>query len=112
MQQFANREVLAGLRHHPFIGGNHQRDEIDTADPGQHVFDKSLMSGNIDDAKVDIVIEEQRREAQFNGNTALLLFFQAIRVDPGQRLDQTGFTMVDMARCAKDDLFHRAGTRS
>ncbi|MNJ28579.1 hypothetical protein D3C77_231200 [compost metagenome] len=49
-QQLDNGQVLAGLRHHPVISGDHQDHQVDSLGPGEHVVDKSLVSRYVDEA--------------------------------------------------------------
>ena len=50
-QQAADVEVLAGLRLHRLVGGDHQHDEVDAADAGEHVLDEPLVSRHVDEAR-------------------------------------------------------------
>ena len=47
-------------------------------------------------------------EAEVDGDAAALLFFQAVGVDAGQRFDQRGLAVVDVAGGADDDVLHGA----
>src|SRR5215471_2927051 len=51
-------------------------------------------------------------EPDIDGDAATFFFFEAIGVDPGERLDQRGFAMIDVTGCADDDRFHREQYRS
>ena len=44
----------------------------------------------------------QRSESQFDGDAALLFFLEAIRVDAADRLDEAGFTVIDVSGGAED----------
>ena len=91
-------KVLPGLRHHRLVCGNHQHDEIDPTDTGKHVLDETLVAGNVDKGEVAEV-----RETEIDGNAALLLFFQAVRICPGQCPDERALAVVDVPGGADDD---------
>ena len=46
------------------------------------------------------------REAQFDRNAAALFFFQAIRIDAGERANERRFSVIDVSRGADDDAVH------
>ena len=43
-------QVLAGLRHHAVVGGDHQQREVDAGDAGEHVAHEALVAGHVDEA--------------------------------------------------------------
>ena len=47
-------------------------------------------------------------EPQVDGDAAALFFFQAVGVDAGERFDQGGLAVVDVAGGADDDVLHAA----
>ncbi len=49
----------------------------------------------------------QMREAQIDGDAAALLFLQAVGVDAGERFDQRGLAVIDVAGGADNDVLHR-----
>ncbi len=49
-EQIEDGQVLAGLGHHAFVGGDDQQGQVDAADAGQHVLDEALVAGHVDDA--------------------------------------------------------------
>jgi len=63
---------------------------------------------------VDILLEQlsaadlEVREPELGGDAALLLDRQAIGVDPGQRPDQRGLAVIDVARGTDDEVGHGA----
>jgi len=69
---------------------------------GEHVLDKPLMAGDVDDAELRAVGQCEVREAQVDGDTALFFFLEPVGVLAGERFDQTGFTVIDMAGGADD----------
>ena len=100
-EQGADVEVFAGLRHDAFIRGDDQHDEIHTRGAGHHVFDEALMPRHIDDAQPFPVREFGPGKAQFDGDAAPFLLFEAVAVDAGQRAHQRGLAVIDVSRRAQ-----------
>ena len=46
-------------------------------------------------------------EADVDGDAAFLLLFEAVRIDPGQRLDERGLAVIDVPGGSDDDVGHR-----
>ena len=44
LEQRADREMLARLRHHPLVRRDDEHRDVDAADPGQHVLDEPLVA--------------------------------------------------------------------
>ena len=65
--------MLARLRHHSFIGSDHEREQIDTVSSGEHVFDESFVTGNIDKPEPEIV-EFQIGKPEIYGDAATFFF--------------------------------------
>ena len=49
-EEVEDREVLAGLRHHPVVGGDDEEREVDAGGAGEHVADQPLVAGDVDEA--------------------------------------------------------------
>ncbi|MNY09527.1 hypothetical protein D3C86_1424430 [compost metagenome] len=87
-QQLDNRQVLAGLRHHPVIGGHHQQHQIDALRPGQHVVGEALMAGNVDETgQRRIRLQRGIQVAEVDGHATFTLFAAPVTRLPGQRLE-------------------------
>ena len=100
LQQIENLQMLMGLGHDPFVAVDHQQNQVDAADTGQHVVDEFFVAGNVNHPGMVAIGQVKRREAEVNGDAALLFFFEAVGLNAGQRLDQLGFTMVNVTgRC-------------
>ena len=97
LQDIEDSQMLPGLRHDAFIGGHDQQCEVDGAHAGQHVFDKSLVAGNVDDADFPSAGQFHPGETQVNGHFPGFLFGEAVRIDAGQRFNQGGFAVVHMS---------------
>ena len=79
------------LRHDRFIRRDHKQHQVDPANAGQHVTDKSLVSRNIDESQPQVLAIGRRqfhmREAKVDGDAPTFFFVQAVRVNPSQSLD-------------------------
>ena len=94
--------MLAGLRHHAFVGGDDQQGEVDAADAGQHVLDEALVAGHVDDAHLLAAGQLQPGEAEVDGHAPLLLLLEAVGVDARERLHEGRLAVVDVAGRADD----------
>ena len=102
-EQVEDRQVLARLRHHAFVGGDDQHGEVDAADAGEHVLDEVLVAGHVDDADLFAARQLQPGEAEVDGHAPVLLLLQAVRVDAGQGVHERGLAVVDVAGGADDE---------
>ena len=105
-QQAANVEVLARLRLDGFVRRDDEQHQIDAAHAGQHVFDETLVTRHVHEAQPQGGRQLQVRETDIDGDAAALLLFQPVRVDAGERLDQRGLAVIDVAGRAHDDVLH------
>ncbi|MPM34725.1 hypothetical protein SDC9_81312 [bioreactor metagenome] len=105
-QQRQNSEVFSGLRHESLVRRHYQQHDVHSGRTHQHIPDKAFMPRHIHDAGFLSVWQRQLRKAVFNGNPSLLLFLQAVGIDPGQRFCQAGFSMVHMPCGSNDDVLH------
>jgi hypothetical protein len=97
--------MLLGLRHHRFVGGDHQQRRVDPTDPRQHVLDEPLMARHVDDADGSPARQGEPGEAQVDRHLAAPFFFPTVGIDTGERLDQRRLAVVYVASCA--DHIHR-----
>src|SRR3984893_18791650 len=97
-------EMLLALRHHTVVGSDREQHQVDAVRASQHVADETLVAGDIDHAGARAVGQGEVGEAQIDRNPALFLFFEAVGVLAGERLDQRGFTVIDMAGGADDGM--------
>ncbi len=107
-EQAADVEVLARLRHHALVGGDDEHDQIDADRAGHHRAHEALVSRHVDHPDRLARGQRQVREAELDGDAALLLFLQAIGVDPGERAHQRRLAVVDVTGGA-DDARERGG---
>ena len=101
-EQVDDRQMLARLRLDPVICCDREQGEIDPACPGHHGVDEALMARHVDETEHSPGLQRQIGEAEIDGDAPRLLLLQPVAVDPGQRFDQCGLAMVDMAGGADD----------
>jgi hypothetical protein len=89
-------EVLARLRLHALVGGHHQKRRVETAEPGERVVQEPFVTGDVDEGDPGVAVIEVR-EAEIDGDPARLLLGPAIAVDAGERPNQAGLAVVDVA---------------
>ena len=102
--------MLPRLRLDRLVGRDDQQHQIDAPHPSQHVAHKALVAGDVDESQMQRVAVPRPQihvgKAQIDGDAAALLFLQAVGIDPGQRLDQRRFPVIDVASRAYNDRFH------
>ena len=113
-EQIADRDVLAGLGHHAFVGGHDQQHEVDAGGAGDHRAHERLVARHVDDAEAQARAELEGREPELDRDAARLLLGETVGVDAGQRAHQGGLAVVDVAGGAEDQLLaaHRGGRSS
>ncbi len=86
-EQMQNGQMLLGLRHHTIIGRDGEQHEVDAVRAGEHVADKALVTGDVNDTRPGLVGQREVGEAEIDRNPTLLFFLQAVGILPGERLD-------------------------
>ena len=86
---------------------DHEQEEVDPARPRDHVANEPLVARHVDQRQPRPVGQIERRVPEVDRDPALLLLGQPVRVLTGQRPDEPGLPVVDVARCA-DRQRHRA----
>lgn len=97
VEEVEDLEVLAGLGHDAFIGGDDEEGEVDGACAGEHVADEADVAGDVDDGDVAAGGEGGPGEAELDGEAALLLFAEAVGVGAGEGFDEGGLAVVDVS---------------
>src|SRR5579862_358957 len=102
--------MLACLWFDGLVGRDHKQNQIDSANPREHVTDKAFMSRDIHKSETQRISvsswQLKMSKANINRDAAAFLFFQPVGIDPCQCLDQSGFTVVYVAGRSHDDRFH------
>jgi len=101
-QQVEDLQMLDRLRLDAFGRRHDQQGRIDAGGAGQHVVHEPLVTGYVDEAELAAVAEIAVGITEVDGYAARLLLLEAIGVDTGQRLHQSGLAVIDMARGSDD----------
>src|SRR5712664_782050 len=96
-EQLDDGEVLLGLGHDAFVGGDDEQRDIDAGRAGEHVLDEPFMAGDVHDTRLDAARQWEGRKTEIDRDAAPLLFFPAVGVHAGERLHQRGLPVVDVA---------------
>src|SRR6266851_5725423 len=114
-KQMQDVEMLLALRHHAVVGCDREQYEVHPMRAGKHVADEPLMARDVDHARARPVPEREIREPEVDRDAALLLFLETVGILAGERLDQRGLAMVDMAGGADNRMgdlrSHRSTSR-
>ena len=94
--------MLQRLRHRPVIGGDDQQRRADAEHAGQHVGKESLMAGHVDEADPTALGQIEIGETEIDRHAAALFLREPIGIDAGERADQRGLAVIDMA-CQRED---------
>ena len=101
-EQIHDLQMLDGLRHDAFIGGDDEQHHVDTRRARQHIMHEPLMAGHVDKAEHRTVRHRRIGIAEVDGDAALLLLGQPVGIDARQCLDQRGLAVIDVAGGADD----------
>jgi hypothetical protein len=104
-EKTANVEMLPGLRHYAIIRRDNENDNVDTARPGEHILDETLMARHVDKSEM-YVSNTELGKTEIYRNAAPLFLGKPIGVCPGQRFYQRSLAVIDMPGGA-DDNIHR-----
>ena len=77
--------MLERLRHYAVVRRDHQQQQFHTGRAGQHVVQEPLVTGNVNDAGFDPVVEVQMRKTQIERHAADLLFKPTVGIGAGER---------------------------
>ena len=61
--------MLFGLRHNAVVGGDGKQHEIDAVRAGEHILDKALVAGHVDDARRSTVRQIEMGETAVGRKT-------------------------------------------
>src|SRR5262249_46643243 len=73
----------------------------------EHVLDKALVAGHIDDAEAKAG-EIESGEADVDGDAARFFLGQTVAVDAGEGLDERRLAVVNMSSGAEDEIARHA----
>ena len=98
-----HRGVLARLGHHAVVGGDDHQVQVDPGRARDHRAHEALVAGHVDDRQPAPRRQRERRVAELDRDPARLLLGQAVGVDAGQRGDERGLAVVDVAGGAEGE---------
>ena len=94
--------MLGRLRHRAFVGRDTEHGNVDAAGGRDHRAQETLVPGYIDHPGDADPRQVEVRVPRFERDAAALFFRKAIGVDAGERLDQRGLAVIDVAGGADD----------
>ena len=97
MEKVQDGKVFARLRHHRFVRGHHQHRQVNSPYTGEHIVHEPLVPGYVNYADLVAAWEFKPREAQVYRQAAFLLLRQPVRVYSGERLDESGLAVINVA---------------
>jgi hypothetical protein len=95
--------MLACLRHRTFVGSDHEKSGIETADPSEHILDEALVPGNIDDTQSAATRERHPGETEIDRHLPFLFLAEPVGIDPSECLDERRFSVIDVPSSADDE---------
>ena len=101
-QRVEDLQMLHRLGHDPLVGSHHQESQVHAAGAGDHLLDELLVPGHVDHAQLDAAAQVELGETQLDADAPLLLLLEAVGVGAGQRGDQGGLAVVNVAGGAED----------
>jgi hypothetical protein len=66
--------VFFGLGHNTVIGGDGEKNQIDAVGAGKHVFDETLVTGDIDDSRLGAIGQIEVGEPEIDGDPAFFFW--------------------------------------
>src|SRR5579875_3455524 len=84
------------------VCGDDEEQDLHACRSGQHVVQKAFVAGNVDDPRLDTIVEPQVREPEIERHPAQLLFAPAVRIGSGQRSHESRLTVIDVSGRAED----------
>jgi hypothetical protein len=97
LQKVEDGEVLARLRHHALVRGDDEQRRLNAPHACEHVLDEVAVAGHVNHADGCAIGQREPREAEVNRHLAFAFFFEAVRVDAGQRFDEGGLAVIYVA---------------
>ncbi len=104
-------QVIAGHRHPPLVGGNHQQHQIKAPEPRHHIADIALVAGHVDDAYGVVLTVVEVGKAEILGHADGLLVGAGCG-DAGEGLDQQGLAVIHVAGKADNGAIGGHGIRA
>jgi hypothetical protein len=99
-------EVFTALGHDPLVSSDDEKHKVYAACAREHIFYKSFVAGDVYDANCEPVGVSKVCETQVNGDAALFLFLEPVRVYACQRLHKSALAVVDVSCGAEYYVTH------
>ena len=96
-QRLEHRGVLERLRHHSVVGRDRHQKQVDAGRAGDHRPHEALVAGDVDHRQPPARGQRQARVAELDRDPSRPLLREPIGVDAGQRADQRGLPVIDVA---------------
>ena len=112
LEQSGDLEVLAGLWPDALVGSDDEEQEPHSPEAGQGIVQEALVARYVDEGELDgpgrvLAGGGEVREAEIERDAASFLFLETVAVDTGERPDERGLAVIDMAGGADEDRSHR-----
>jgi hypothetical protein len=104
-----HRRVLAGLRHHPVVGGDDHQEQVDARRPGHHRAHEALVAGDVDHRQLPAGAQPERGEAELDRDPPGVLLGQPVGVPPGEGGDERGLAVIDVSGGAQGERLRGHG---
>ena len=91
--------MFASLGHGAVVRRHHQQYEVDAGGPGHHGMHQPLVAGHVDEAEHLADVQRLVGVPEVDGDTARLLFRQAVGVHAGQACTRAVFRDRCDRRC-------------
>ena len=105
-EQVGDCQVLAGLRHRPFVSRHDQEEQIEARGSGKHVLHEIFMARDINHPDLEFLTQVQASETKIDREAPLFLLSPPIRVCPGKSLNQGRLSVVHVTRRAQNERLH------
>ena len=117
LEELGDLQMLAGLRADPLVGGDDEQQEPHAAEAGERVVQEALVPRDVDEgdrrrSPAPPRSAREVREAEVERDAAPLLLREAVAVDAGERADERGLAVVDVAGGADEKRLIAAPLRS
>ena len=95
--------MLSRLLLDRIVRRDHKHSQVDTSCTREHLPHKLFVAGDVDNTESKVA-KIQFSKTELNGDAAFLFFRQSVRVDPRQRSDQRGLSVIDVAGGTQNEM--------
>src|SRR6266540_139799 len=94
--------MLAGLRHHAFIGSDYEERDVDAACAGEHRPDERFVAGYVDDSNRPHAFDGKGSKPKIDRDSPSLFLGKPVGVHAGKRLYESCLPVIDVTSGAED----------